>query len=145
MIPSRQQLAIVLALFVSGCSLGGDGGWGPLAVLESDGYDLARTEGTIRITDTCVLLENGDEVALLIWPADRTRWNASDGTIEFETLSGRTVTLASGQRVALGGGGWSAAEASNPDHEALLAGIDWISAPDPACPTDTWWGVGEFL
>lgn len=56
---------------------GSGGTWGPLAVVPpQDGADTARTEGTLRITDTCVFLDGPGGPVLLVWPADRTSWYA---------------------------------------------------------------------
>lgn len=46
----------------------GSGEWGPLAVIPpQDGSDTARTEGRLRITDTCVFLDERGERVLLLW------------------------------------------------------------------------------
>jgi hypothetical protein len=69
-----------------------DAKWGPLAVVPpQDGADTARTEGTLRITDTCVFLDGPSGPELLVWPADRTTWNAQTRAITFANFDGSTV------------------------------------------------------
>jgi hypothetical protein len=113
--------------------------WGPLALVDATG-DTARTEGTVRITDECVLLDTGGETQLLVWPADRSRWNRDDRTISFTSLAGVELFVASDQFVVLGGGGSSAAE----DGERWADRIDWARRPAPACVTDSAWFVSDI-
>lgn len=107
--------------------------WGPLAVVTVSG-DQARTEGTLRITTECVFLEMGEGQGLVVWPAGPTRWNAGDRTIAFTNDSGGTVTLASGDVVAFGGG-WSPTE-SGQDVQEWIDSVAWVQPPDEACLSD---------
>ena len=127
--------AALTAIVTTGCA-GSE--WGPLAVVEATG-DMARTEGTLRIVDGCLLLESDGEHLLLVWPADRTRWNAIDRAISFTTLAGEDVTIESGQAVVLTGGGSSVEE----DGPGWAADIDWVQAPHDACLTDGAWFVND--
>jgi heat shock protein HslJ len=117
--------------------------WGPLAVIPpQDGADTARTEGTLRITDTCVFLEEGGGPVLLLWPADRTTWDAEQRTITFANFDGTTATVGDGQSVVLGGGGGGSAE-SGVATEVWVAGMTWVARPVDGCPLDPYWGVGD--
>ena len=118
--------------------------WGPLAVIPAqDGADTARTEGTLRITNTCVFLaEQGGGSVLLLWPADRVAWNAGDRKITFANFDGTGVTVGDGESVTLGGGGGNSAE-SGVTPEAWLAGMTWVARPADGCPLDPYWGVGD--
>ena len=108
------------------------GEWGPLAVVRpSNGVMEALTTGTLRITDECVVVLDmaaGDAV-LLVWPADRTTWDAGTGTIRLRSLTGIAVTLRNGAQISLGGGGGIVTE--------------WIAFPAPSCPIEPYWIVGE--
>jgi hypothetical protein len=119
--------------------------WGPLAVVPpSDLVMEARAVGTLHITDTCVFLEEaGDELVLLVWPADRTTWHAATQTITLADLDGSTVTLRDGDRVALGGGGDSEAE-SGVSGEEWVSRTEWVAPPASSCPLDSRWFVGEM-
>jgi hypothetical protein len=118
--------------------------WGPLAVIPAqDGADTARTEGTLRITNTCVFLaERGGDV-LLLWPADRVTWDAGERTITFANFDGTDVTVGDGESVVLGGGGGSSAE-SGVTAEVWLTQMTWVARPADGCPLDPYWGVGDL-
>lgn len=79
---------------------------------------------------------------LLIWPANRTAWNAAERTITFEDLDGSNVTVEDGTAVALGGGGGSSAE-SGVRPEVWLERMTWVARPAATCPLDPYWGVGD--
>lgn len=118
------------------------GSWGPLAVVPpQDGADTARREGTLRITDTCVFLVTRGGPVLLVWPADRTKWNAETRTIAFANFDGSTVSVSDGTPVVLGGGGDSNDE-SGTTTEAWLARTRWVARPAASCPLDSRWWVG---
>lgn len=145
--------AIVLAVVIGQGMLadggqtetGDSGGWGPLAVMDMSGGMDALTTGTLRITDTCVVLETaGGESELLVWPADRTRWSAADGTIGFTHAERGQLTLRDGEAISLGGGGDSAAEGGVPGAE-WAASVDWVAPPDPSCPMEIRWYVSEVV
>lgn len=117
--------------------------WGPLAVIPpQDGSDTARLEGTIRLTDACVVLEKGSSVTLLFWPADRTVWNAESRAISFTNVDGSVVSIRDGDAVVLGGGGDSEGDGDLTRQEWADA-TTWIARPDAACLLAAWWGVGD--
>lgn len=117
--------------------------WGPLAVVASpDGFDEALIEGRLQVTEQCVFLDEQGENVILVWPADRTTWNAGTRTITFQNLDGEAVTLGAGDKVRMGGGGSSINEDGVPNEE-WAAGIEWVSPPAPSCVTETRWFVAE--
>jgi hypothetical protein len=118
--------------------------WGPLAVVPPQGgADTARTEGTLRITDTCVSLDGPGGSSLLVWPADRTTWNAQTRAITFANFDGSTVSAGDGTPVVLGGSGDSKDE-SGTTTEAWLARTPWVARPADSCPLDSRWWVGAL-
>jgi hypothetical protein len=138
-------MMLVLALVVAGCAAdpyppatatvaSPDRPWGPLAVIPpQDGADSARTEGTLRFTDTCVYLESGGARTLLIWPADRTSWDAGSRSITFRNFDDGIVTVGDGDGVVLGGGSGAEAE----------GGVAWVARPSADCSLVPNWGVGD--
>lgn len=149
---------LVLAVAVGGALLASSGGspagdlserpgpWGPLAVMEMSGGMDALNAGVLRISDRCVVLETaGGELDLLVWPADRTRWDEATGTIHFTNPPfGPEFVLHHGQSVSFGGGGDSTAEGGVSGAE-WAASVDWVAAPDPSCPMEIRWFVGEVV
>ncbi len=152
---------LVLAIAASGVWLGlsrGDGSpgagasasptetWGPLAVVpQSSGFGEALATGTLHITDTCVFLEEaGDDLSVLVWPAERTTWNPGQQAITLENLDGRTLSMRDGDRVSLGGGGDSVTE-SGVSGEEWVARTEWVARPAATCPMDARWFVGEVV
>lgn len=118
--------------------------WGPLAVVPpQDGADTARTEGTLRITDACAFLVTPAGPSLLIWPADRTTWNARTRAVSFANFNGRTVSAGDGTPVVLGGSGDSSDE-SGITTEEWLAQTPWVARPADSCPLDSRWWVGAL-
>ena len=117
--------------------------WGPLAVRPPGvGMDTALAQGTLRITERCVVLEQGGGVDLLVWPEDQTIWNAETQMITFRNLDGTVVTVGDGDRVALGGGGDATAE-SGISGEDWVARREWVAPPALLCPLESRWGVGS--
>jgi hypothetical protein len=108
-----------------------------------EGADTARNEGTLRITETCVVLVTKGGPLLLVWPADRTTWNGDTRSIAFANFDGRTVTATDGAPVAVGGSGDSRAE-SGLTMEAWLAKTPWVARPKVECPLDARWWVGAL-
>ena len=117
--------------------------FGPMAVVPAgDSADTTRTEGTLRITETCVvLLERGGPV-LLLWPANRAAWDSVTRTIIFDNLDGTSVTVGDGESVVLGGGGGRSAE-SDVAPDVWLVRMTWVVPPRDGCPLDPYWGVGD--
>jgi hypothetical protein len=125
-------------------SNGTGGRWGPLAVVPpQEGADTARTEGTLRITDACVFLDTPGGPSLLVWPADRTTWDAQTSTITFANFDGSLVSAGDGTAVVLGGSGDSKDE-SGTTTEAWLARTPWVARPADSCPLDSRWWVGAL-
>ncbi len=118
--------------------------WGPLAVVPpAQGYGAALAGGTLHITDACVFLEEaGGDPALLVWPADRTRWDGTARAIHFTNFDATEVTMGDGDRVTFGGGGDSTAEGGLPGAE-WVERLEWVARPDASCPIDVRWSVGE--
>jgi len=136
---TRVVVAALIAMVATACEGTGASEWGPLALVEATG-DMARNEGMVVITDACVFLERDDERGLLVWPADRTRWNPGDRSISFTTLEGGEVTVESGQHVVLAGGGAGVGE----DGDAWTETIQWARRPAPECVTRGAWFVTDI-
>lgn len=121
-----------------------EGDWGPLAVVPpQDGADTVRTEGMLRITGSCAFLATSGGPVVLVWPADRTTWNAETQAITFANFDGSTASARDGARVVLGGGGDSNVE-SGTTNDAWLARTPWVARPDASCPLDSRWWVGAL-
>ncbi len=131
-------------LVVPGESPSSGGQWGPLAVVPPQGgADSARNEGTLRIAETCVVLETRGGPVLLVWPADRTTWNVEDRSIAFANYDGSTETASDGAYVVVGGSGDSFEE-SGLTTEAWLARTPWVARPNASCPLEARWWVGAL-
>ena len=98
--------------------------WGPLAVVEDSGGMEALATGIVRIDRDCVYLDTPPRDLVLVWDADRTRWEPPGGIL-FETFGGEVVAIQNGQRLAFGGGDGNSS-------------FEWVNAPDPGCPSDKW-------
>lgn len=121
-----------------------DAKWGPLAVVPpQEGTDTARTEGTLRITDACVFLDTPGGRSVLVWPADRTTWDAQTSTITFANFDGGKVSAGDGTTVVLGGSGDSTAENGTSAQE-WLSRTPWVAPPAASCPVESWWWVGAL-
>src|SRR5688500_5692101 len=74
--------------------------WGPLAVERGATTRDAAISGRLRVTDDCVLLvaEPASEI-LLLWPAERTSWDAPGSTITFVNTDGTSIDLRDGMLV----------------------------------------------
>lgn len=115
--------------------------WGPLAVIPPQGgMDTLRTEGRLRITDTCVYLESRGEVTLLSWPADRTMWSEESRVITYDNVDGSVVTVGDGDHVILGGSGGPGEDGIS--GEEFVKRTAWVAPPASSCTLDRWWGVG---
>ena len=119
------------------------------------GGDLALTTGVIRISESCVLIEDaGGGSALLVWSPDQTKWDPDARQVLFQMPDGRMTGLRDGQPVSLGGSGQAlsvdgtAAEEASAEvrsWDGFVASIDWAAEPDPSCPVDSYWFAGEVL
>lgn len=144
----------VLATAATSCGASDDDGdgaaatqsdWGPLAVVESSGGgDDALINGTLDLVGDCYILDDGNERVLLVWPADRTAWNADDQTVAFESTDGSTATLGVGDEVSLGGGGNSVNEGGLSAQE-WIGNVNWAAQPQESCVGDTRWFVGDVV
>lgn len=106
--------------------------WGPLAVIPpQDGADTARTEGRLRITNTCVFLESPGGVMLLFWPSDRTAWAPEPPTITFANFDGSIVTVRDGDDVVLGGRVTARPRVASP---ARIGSNGWSGSRRRRCP-----------
>lgn len=135
---------LLVALIVAGCSPAPpDGaGWGPLAVDDSQEGGEALIHGTLRIDDECVLLEEQGIEVLLVWPADRTRWNEAARTIIVMNRDGVENTIGDGSRVVMGGGG-SSVEEGGLRSDRWIASVDWVARPSGECLRDVRWFVAQ--
>lgn len=117
--------------------------WGPLAVIATGGQD-ARNEGTLVITEECTFFDvaGAGIRQLLVWPAERTQWNAADRSITFTNIGGGDVQIRDSDYLVLGGGGSSRAEGGE-DGETWAASIDWVHPPAAECLTDERWTVSN--
>ncbi len=116
--------------------------FGPLAVIRpSDGTDTALTNGTLRVTKRCVLLKTDSGRELLVWPADRTAWDAEAQRVTFTNFDGTIVRVRDGTRVNVGGSGGSNAE-DGTTSQAWLAQMHWVQRPADSCPLKSRWFVG---
>lgn len=119
-------------------------GWGPLAVVgPQDGSDGAQTLGTLIITETCVGLLTRSGETLLVWPSNRTTWEAGSKAVMFTNVDGATTRVRDGHRVSVGGSGDSNGDSGTTSAE-WVAGIPWIQAPDASCPLERRWWVGAL-
>ena len=134
--PFRACVALILIL--SACSQ--ESSWGPLAVLDIDPDDVdamqAGTEGTIRITDECVFLNQNGRDTLLLWDDNRVQWDADSSQITHRNLDGASLTISDGDQLLVGGG---SASQDFPDSVVTA----WASEPADACLTGGAWVVGE--
>jgi hypothetical protein len=106
--------------------------WGPLAVFRSNAAMAARNEGRLLVTDRCTFIERDDEREFLAWPADRTVWDPAIAAIVFRRFSGEVVTVRTGDRVVLGGGGSSRAE-DGLSGAQWASRLNWVVPPVPEC------------
>lgn len=77
---------------------------------------------------------------LVVWPADRTLWEASRRSILFANDNG-VVEVIDGELVALTGGGTD--RRSHTHGDAWAESVHWINKPAVACPKDHPWWVSE--
>lgn len=119
--------------------------WGPLAVVPgSEAGDGALIRGSLQIDDRCLVLDAQGEDVLLVWPADRTAWDAEERTVTFVRTNGQAAILQAGDQVSFGGGGSSRGE-DGLDADEFMTGIDWIAEPDRDCVVDARWFVYELI
>jgi hypothetical protein len=154
----RARLVMALAAAVAVASIGlivgggtdgpspSPGGevWGPLAVANLLEAPAARIEGTLELTERCAFLIDLEGVRqVVVWPSDRTTWNAETRTITLRRLlTAETVELREGDQIEFGGGGSSVVEGGLSGDE-WAAGFDWVAPPVPECVTDVRWVLSD--
>ncbi len=106
---------------------------GPLAVVVEPPSSMdARAEGTLEITDACVLLRGPGAVTTLpIFLWQHATWDPTARTIEIDDEHGGHLLLRDGDPAALTGGG---GEFATLEDEMLL----WVRQPTAECAADRW-------
>lgn len=118
---------------------------GPLAtVQESDGPDGALMSGSLRVEDACVFVDAQGNEMLLVWPSDRTGWDAEQDLVLFEAAVGSSMVLRDGDQVTLGGHGTSLTERGQTAAE-FLGSVKWASEPETECVTESHWFVDDLV
>jgi hypothetical protein len=117
---------------------------GPLAlILSTEGGDTARSEGSLDLAGSCATLHSTGEIALLVWPIDRTSWNADDGSVAFRNSDGSPTVARNGDLVVVGGSGESFEEAGITLQE-WEAQQRWAISPSGQCRADAYWVVDDL-
>lgn len=117
--------------------------WGPLAVVPSEAPNLVlmRLDGTLHVTDRCVLLEVQGEEVLLAWPAALVFWDPATRNITFTNRDGPRPIFSDTNRLMFRGTA-SRAE-SGETNEAWAASVSWVSPPARECLRDVRLSVDE--
>jgi hypothetical protein len=108
--------------------------WGPLAVASSEEASQVRMDGTVHVTDQCVLLEVQGEEVLLAWPAARTSWDPATRNITFTNRDGIRQIFSDTNRLMFQGTSSSAENGQT--NEAWAASLEWASPPAGKCLRD---------
>jgi hypothetical protein len=91
-------------------------------------------DGTIHVSDRCVLLEVQGEEVLLAWPAARTSWDPATRNIAFTNRDGTRQIFSDTNRLMFQG---SSSRAPNGQtNEAWAASVNWVSPPASECLRD---------
>ena len=132
-----------VALVLSGCAGDADprAGPGPLhgspplttidvpRELHDRTQAAAKGPGTLSITDECVSLVQADGTATtIVWVEGRVSFDEKTRTITFLDISDEQFVLRDGDRITLGGGGYSRDDAVFP----------FIHGPHESCPEPMW-------
>lgn len=120
--------------------------WGPLAVAPHGGAgDAGLGPGTLTIGEDCVGFrpDQGGADVLLVWPADITEWRPQNRRIVMDQRRYGVTRLSDGDHVMLGG--VPLTQDTPEETERIRAWLDssWIEPPDPSCPTEYLFHVGE--
>jgi hypothetical protein len=120
--------------------------WGPLAVVPEGGAgDAGLGPGRLLLTGECATFraDGGGAEVLLVWPADITEWRPQNWRIVMDQRRYGTTRLSSGDRVMIGG--VPLTQDTPEETERIRAWLDasWIQPPDPSCPTEHLFHVGE--
>lgn len=100
----------------------------PLATWDpsgSTGFLAARVgDGSLTISESCVLLVHDNQIAtLLVWP-EPTSWNTATQAIEYVSpINGERIELREGDRIFGGGSG-------------ARENMFYVNSPDPSCEAD---------
>lgn len=136
-IPLRVILILCSLIVVASCTSEAPApspeadGWGPLAVIESDGSGLAplvENSGPLSISDRCVAMSSleGEPVQTLVWLSGLTSWDATNQEILFEDPRRGEMKFRDGDEVSVGGSGVNGA---GPD-------LPWLAEPHDSCPDE---------
>jgi hypothetical protein len=108
--------------------------WGPLAVASSQEASQVRMDGTIHVSDRCVLLVVQGEEVQLAWPVARTSWDPATRNITFTNRDGRSQIFSDTNQLMFRG---SSSRAQNGQtNEAWAASVNWVSPPARECLRD---------
>lgn len=120
--------------------------WGPLAVAWGGWWSEGATpQGTIRITDRCVLMEaQNQETYLIVWPENTVRWEPESHAVVFDNQIDPPVALHDGDQVRISGVVFADYQeptvkelpplADYPQYYWETATFNWFVKPDPQCP-----------
>jgi hypothetical protein len=93
-----------------------------------------RMDGTVHVSDRCVLLEVQGEEVLLEWPVARTSWDPATRNITFTNRDGRPQIFSDTNHLMFRG---SSSRAQNGQtNEAWAASWNWVSPPARECLRD---------
>lgn len=142
--PTRPASAVVSSQIAPTTAPTAADTWGPLAVVPPQGgSDGARAEGILTVTESCVVIVTAGEPTLLLWPADRSVWDADQQVVRFTNIDGSTVAAGDGSPVFVGGSGDNNEEFGSTTQE-WLASTTWVKPPGEACPLEERWWVGAL-
>jgi hypothetical protein len=129
-----------MALSLGGCAaLTGSGSGVPLAVERTDLGMEGLAHGTLTIEGACTWVVAGRDRFILVWPEERTRWDAVTAEIVFTSRDGVAKRIRNGMEVALGGG------AINDTDGAAYTQVDWVARPAARCDTPTRFHVSSVV
>jgi hypothetical protein len=130
----------LLAVSLGACAaLTGSGSVMPLAVERTDLGMEGLAHGTLTIEGPCTRVVAGRDRFVLVWPEQRTRWDAVTAEIVFTSRDGVAKRMRSGAEVALGGG------AINDTDGPAYTQVDWVVRPAPQCDTPTRFHVSSVV
>lgn len=93
-----------------------------------------RMDGTVHVTDRCVLFAVQGQEVLLAWPAARTSWHPATRNITFTNRDGTRQIFSDTNGLVIQG---SSSRAQNGQtNEAWAASLHWASPPAGECLRD---------
>jgi hypothetical protein len=116
-----------------------------VVVAEGGAGDAELGSGRLLHLGECVIFRtdgSGDEV-LLVWPADITEWRPNDQRIVVDQGRSGKVRLSNGDRVRVSGTPLVQDTPEETGQTRIMLDISWVQPPDPSCPTDHLFHVGE--